>query len=81
MVREILRTISQFHVNGVVIRDVKPENFLFASDKRDSHLKAIDFGIAHYCTCASLFFVVVVVVVVLLPSDVRTFAYHAFSCS
>lgn len=47
--REILRTVSQFHANGVVIRDVKPENFLFATPAADSHLKAIDFGIAQYC--------------------------------
>lgn len=44
--------MSQFHANGVVIRDVKPENFLFATAEADSHLKAIDFGIAQYCRCA-----------------------------
>ena len=41
--------MSQFHAQGVVLRDVKPENFLFATSDRDSHLKAIDFGIAQYC--------------------------------
>lgn len=41
--------MSQFHAQGVVLRDVKPENFLFATSDRDSHLKAIDFGIAKYC--------------------------------
>jgi serine/threonine protein kinase len=45
----VLRTVGQFHAQGVVIRDVKPENFLFATPARDSHLKAIDFGIAQYC--------------------------------
>ena len=50
IVREILRTISQFHANGVVMRDVKPENFLFTTEAKDAHLKAIDFGIAQYCT-------------------------------
>lgn len=45
----MLRTVSQFHAQGVVLRDVKPENFLFATSDRDSHLKAIDFGIAQYC--------------------------------
>lgn len=49
IIREVLRTISQFHVSGVVMRDVKPENFLFASADKDSHLKAIDFGMAEYC--------------------------------
>jgi calcium-dependent protein kinase len=52
IVREILRTVSQFHANSVVIRDVKPENFLFAEEGLDSHLKAIDFGIAQYCRYA-----------------------------
>lgn len=51
IVREVLRTISQFHANGVVIRDVKPENFLFATEEKDAHLKAIDFGIAQFCGC------------------------------
>lgn len=51
IVREVLRTISQFHANGVVIRDVKPENFLFATDDKEAHLKAIDFGIAQFCGC------------------------------
>lgn len=54
LVREVLRTVSQFHANGVVIRDVKPENFLFATDCADSHLKAIDFGIAQYCKSVPL---------------------------
>ena len=44
--------MSQFHANDVVIRDVKPENFLFAEEGETSHLKAIDFGIAQYCRCA-----------------------------
>ena len=35
-----------------MIRDVKPENFLFVSSQPDSPLKAIDFGMATYCSGA-----------------------------
>jgi serine/threonine protein kinase len=51
IVREIVRTVSQFHAAGVVMRDVKPENFLFSEEGTCAHLKAIDFGIAQYCGC------------------------------
>lgn len=41
--------ILQFHEHGVVWRDVKPENFLFANEDDDSPLKAVDFGTAERC--------------------------------
>lgn len=31
-------------------RDVKPSNFLFSSEHADAPLKAIDFGMATYCS-------------------------------
>ena len=34
---------------NVLIRDVKPENFLYLTKDEDAPLKAIDFGIAQYC--------------------------------
>ena len=49
LIREILRTVAQCHAAGVLIRDVKPENFLFLSKDPDSTLKAIDFGISVFC--------------------------------
>ena len=48
-VREILRTVAQCHARNVLIRDVKPENFLYLSKDEDAPLKAIDFGMAQYC--------------------------------
>lgn len=48
-VRDILRTIAQCHLRHVLIRDVKPENFLYLTDDHDAPLKAIDFGLATYC--------------------------------
>lgn len=48
-VREVLRTVAQCHSRHVVLRDVKPENFLYLTHHEDAPLKAIDFGIADYC--------------------------------
>jgi serine/threonine protein kinase len=49
IVRDILRTIAQCHSRGVIVRDVKPENFLFKDARPDAPLRAIDFGLAEYC--------------------------------
>ncbi|WPT18299.1 Calcium-dependent protein kinase 2 [Picochlorum sp. SENEW3] len=44
--RATLRTLAQCHGNGILHRDIKPGNFLLASDKEDAPLKAVDFGLA-----------------------------------
>ncbi|KAK9815418.1 hypothetical protein WJX72_003374 [[Myrmecia] bisecta] len=49
VVREVLRAVAQCHAANVIMRDVTPKNFLFASEADDAHLKAIDFGMADYC--------------------------------
>lgn len=50
LVRDILRVVALCHSQGVMIRDIKPDNFLFAT-KNHSHapLKAIDFGVSVFC--------------------------------
>ncbi|GAB4824203.1 hypothetical protein N2152v2_011249 [Parachlorella kessleri] len=49
LIQEILRTVALCHARGVLIRDVKPENFLFLSPEEGSPLKAVDFGISVFC--------------------------------
>lgn len=48
IVRQMLNVAARCHLNGVVHRDMKPENFLFKSSKDDSPLKATDFGLSDY---------------------------------
>lgn len=50
ILRDILRAIAQCHSKNIVIRDVKPENFLFLNTSDKAPLKAIDFGLAQYCS-------------------------------
>jgi len=44
--RQILRAVYHLHKLGIAHCDLKPENFIFASKKRDAKLKLIDFGMA-----------------------------------
>ena len=44
LTRQICLAISHLHQNGIAHRDVKPENFLFATEDENSILKLIDFG-------------------------------------
>ncbi|RZC44852.1 hypothetical protein C5167_037803 [Papaver somniferum] len=48
IVRQMLRVAAECHLNGLVHRDMKPENFLFKSPKLDSPLKATDFGLSDF---------------------------------
>ncbi|RAL43111.1 hypothetical protein DM860_009893 [Cuscuta australis] len=50
VIRNIVRIIQMLHEKGIIHRDVKPENFIYAN--KSGHdcaaLKIIDFGIAHF---------------------------------
>lgn len=48
VVRQMLKVAGECHLNGLVHRDMKPENFLFKSTKEDSPLKATDFGLSDF---------------------------------
>lgn len=48
--RQMLSAVRYMHEAGVCHRDLKPQNWLFATSERDSPLKLIDFGLArHFC--------------------------------
>mmetsp|Transcript_10732 Transcript_10732/g.20227 ORF Transcript_10732/g.20227 Transcript_10732/m.20227 type:complete len:663 (-) Transcript_10732:505-2493(-) len=46
MLRAALQAVAQCHARGIILRDVKPHNFLFLSAAEDSPLKVTDFGLA-----------------------------------
>ncbi|KAJ6840468.1 calcium-dependent protein kinase 18 isoform X2 [Iris pallida] len=48
VVRQMLKVAAECHLNGLVHRDMKPENFLFKSTKEDCPLKATDFGLSDF---------------------------------
>eukprot|EP00959_Pyramimonas_sp_CCMP1952_P350162 7336304-Pyramimonas_sp.AAC.1 len=50
LISQVLQALAHCHLKGVVICDIKPDNFLF--DKRGSEgvLKAIDFGLSRQFT-------------------------------
>lgn len=51
VMRGVLQALAQCHAKDILMRDVKPGNFLFLddADSFNSPLKAIDFGISTYC--------------------------------
>nr|AGT16817.1 calcium dependent protein kinase [Saccharum hybrid cultivar R570] len=48
VVRQMLKVAAECHLCGLVHQDMKPENLLFKSNKEDSPLKAIDFGLSDF---------------------------------
>jgi calcium-dependent protein kinase len=46
-IRQILQVVAHCHSLGVIHRDLKPDNFLVAADKKT--LKCTDFGLAVFC--------------------------------
>ncbi|MQL93158.1 hypothetical protein Taro_025804 [Colocasia esculenta] len=48
VVRQMLKVAAECHLQGLVHRDMKPENFLFKSTKENSPLKATDFGLSDF---------------------------------
>uniref|UniRef100_A0A7S3HEX0 non-specific serine/threonine protein kinase n=1 Tax=Spumella elongata TaxID=89044 RepID=A0A7S3HEX0_9STRA len=45
-IHSILTAVAYCHANNVVHRDLKLENILFETEKKDSELKIIDFGLS-----------------------------------
>ncbi|KAM5586070.1 CDPK-related kinase 7-like [Rosa sericea] len=48
IVVQILSVIAYCHLQGVVPRDLKPENFLFATREEDASMRVIDFGLSDF---------------------------------
>ncbi|KAK8946987.1 Calcium-dependent protein kinase 28 [Platanthera zijinensis] len=48
VVRQMLKVAAECHLHGLVHRDMKPENFLFKSNRDESSLKATDFGLSDF---------------------------------
>ncbi len=39
IIQQVLQAVAQCHAKGVMVRDVKPENFLFLDDRPNAPLK------------------------------------------
>ena len=48
LVKQMVSAVRYLHSKGIIHRDLKLENFLFASTRPDSELKMIDFGLSRY---------------------------------
>lgn len=48
LIRNIVEGIEDCHSNGVMHRDLKPDNLVFDTAKKDATLKIIDFGLSTF---------------------------------
>lgn len=46
IIKTLLEAVAYLHDHDIVHRDIKPENILFESDREDSAVKLIDFGLS-----------------------------------
>jgi len=46
LITGVLEAVAACHERGIIVRDIKPHNFVFLTDEVDSPLKLTDFGLA-----------------------------------
>ena len=44
LITKMLKGLNYLHLNGIVHRDLKLENYIFTSKEKDAEIKLIDFG-------------------------------------
>lgn len=52
IIRGVLRGLHHIHGSGIIHRDIKGPNVLFADDTPDAEIRIIDFGAAMYYNCS-----------------------------
>lgn len=55
ILKQIAEGIRYLHQHGIVHCDLKPDNFLFSDDRKDSSVKVIDFGMSKFVKRAKYF--------------------------
>jgi calcium-dependent protein kinase len=45
--KQLFSAVSYCHSHKIVHRDLKPDNILFETNKPDSNIKVIDFGVSN----------------------------------
>jgi calcium/calmodulin-dependent protein kinase I len=54
IIKKVIKAIAYLHKNGIVHRDIKPDNLLFTSEDDNAEVKIADFGFARYIGDAGL---------------------------
>lgn len=47
IIKKVISAVNHMHKKGIVHRDLKLENILFASNDPDAEIKIIDFGLSN----------------------------------
>lgn len=45
--KQLFDVVKFIHINNIVHRDIKPDNFLFETKDENSNIKLVDFGLSY----------------------------------